>query len=243
MLALTIGFIYVLLTSRNNRKQQSVGDIIVHFDQELDFVTKEDVTTIIQPYLSEEASTLDQISLKKMERALEENDYISSSDVYVNNQMELEVDVRQKRPLYRVINNSGVSYYLDQNRYKIPLNNKFTANVPIATGYVPFTADSLGRGDSKAIVELSTLFEFIEQDDFLQSLIAQVDVRRDGDLELVPRTGKHTILLGDASDLEDKFNRLKVFYKEGISLSGWEEYDLVNIKFKGQVIANKRENG
>ena len=41
-----------------------------------------------------------------------------------------------------------------------------------------------------------------------------------GDIELVPRVGNHTILLGDASRLEVKFRNLRWFYREALNKKG-----------------------
>jgi cell division protein FtsQ len=59
------------------------------------------------------------------------------------------------------------------------------------------------------------------------------------ELELIPRVGNHRVLLGDTIDLQDKFRRLMIFYKEGLSKTGWNNYSVINLKFRNQVVCTK----
>ncbi len=59
-----------------------------------------------------------------------------------------------------------------------------------------------------------------------------------GDVELFPKVGNHVILMGRVSDLEDKFQRLYVFYRMGLNKVGWNKYNVINIKYKNQVVCS-----
>ena len=61
-----------------------------------------------------------------------------------------------------------------------------------------------------------------------------------GDLELIPRIGSHIIVFGDYSDCEIKFRNLMSLYKNGLPAVGWNKYETINLKFKGQVVCTKR---
>ena len=60
------------------------------------------------------------------------------------------------------------------------------------------------------------------------------------DIELIPRVGNHTIVFGDANQIESKFEKLIVFYNKGLSNTGWNEYSVINLKYEGQVVCTKR---
>jgi cell division protein FtsQ len=61
----------------------------------------------------------------------------------------------------------------------------------------------------------------------------------DKDLELIPRVGNHTIILGNVSDLQEKFNKLMIFYKEAMPKVGWNKYKTLNLKYKNQIVCKK----
>lgn len=86
---------------------------------------------------------------------------------------------------------------------------------------------------------LYKLSAFITKDKFLKAQIEQIYVDPNGEFELIPRVGTHTILMGRADNLEDKFERLFVFYRMGLSKTGWSRYNIINIKFKDQVVCSK----
>ena len=70
--------------------------------------------------------------------------------------------------------------------------------------------------------------------------IVQIYVDEKNNVELIPRVGNHNIILGDASDLENKLEKLMIFYKKGLSKTGWNEYSTINLKYKNQIVCTKR---
>jgi cell division protein FtsQ len=89
------------------------------------------------------------------------------------------------------------------------------------------------------MTNLYRLTMYITPDKFLKAQIAQIYVNEQGEFELIPRVGSHVILLGSAEDLDDKFRRLFAFYKFGLNKIGWNKYNVINIKYKNQVVCSK----
>jgi cell division protein FtsQ len=46
-------------------------------------------------------------------------------------------------------------------------------------------------------------------------------------------------MFGDADDMDEKFHKLEIFYNQGLTYKGWQEYDVVDIRYKGQVVGRK----
>ena len=91
--------------------------------------------------------------------------------------------------------------------------------------------------------QLKSLFQlanFVEQNSFWKAQISQIFVNENGDFELTPRVGGHIIIFGSSANLEGKFENLMTFYKKGLSRTGWNEYSIINLKFKNQVVCTKR---
>ena len=81
---------------------------------------------------------------------------------------------------------------------------------------------------------------YIHEDPFWKSQIVQVYVRRNGEFELIPRVGSQIILFGNADRMETKFFKLKTLYREGFSHTGWNQYEIINLKYTSQVICTKK---
>ncbi len=83
----------------------------------------------------------------------------------------------------------------------------------------------------------------VEKDDFWRSEIVQIVVAKGPDgapeIELVPRTGSHTVIFGSPDDAEEKLAKLLTFYRRGLRNIGWEEYRTINVKYKEQVVCTK----
>ena len=74
---------------------------------------------------------------------------------------------------------------------------------------------------------------------FLKAQIEQVYVDKTGEFELFPRVGNHIIVFGNAEDIDKKFERLLIFYRNGLSKTGWNKYNVINIKYENQVVCSK----
>ena len=80
---------------------------------------------------------------------------------------------------------------------------------------------------------------FILADEFWSAHVEQIYVNNYGEIELVPKVGDHKIIFGTSDQMEEKFWKLKTFYKEGLNYTGWENYDTLNLKFENQVVCTK----
>ena len=66
-------------------------------------------------------------------------------------------------------------------------------------------------------------------------------MNKDRELELFPAIGNHKIIFGNAENIAEKFNKLKLFYKEGLNKSdSWTKYSTINLKYKNLVVCTKK---
>ena len=195
--------------------------------------------------------SLGSIDIERIEREIKRQSYVANAQVYMTLDGVVEIDVIQRQPILRIFNEKGESFYLDGLGNLMPLNPAFSARVLVATGFISesfsktvcYLTDSVKKKDSlvyrSVINNLYKLSTFITKDKFLKAQIEQIYVDPNGEFELIPRVGNHTILMGRADDMEDKFERLFVFYRMGLSKTGWSRYNIINIKFKNQVVCSK----
>jgi cell division protein FtsQ len=47
-------------------------------------------------------------------------------------------------------------------------------------------------------------------------------------------------VFGTGDDIEIKFEKLMLFYKEGLSRVGWDKYSTINLKYKNQIVCTKK---
>lgn len=186
-----------------------------------------------------EGTELALLEIERMERVLEEDPFVLDAEIYVDQKNVLHVTIIQREPLVRVLDNNGGNYYLDNNGVKMPASKNFAARVLVATGNVaPYTPEFQKKRKS-TLKDLFYLTQTLLKDDFLASFIQQVHVNNANEFILVPLIGDQKIILGSTRKLDDKLNRLKIFYQQGMPYEGWRKYGTINLKYSGQVVCKR----
>lgn len=99
------------------------------------------------------------------------------------------------------------------------------------------------RESCEDFLKLLTFVGWVEKDDFWRSEIVQIVVAKGPggtpQIELIPRTGRHTVLFGSPDDTEAKFAKLLTFYRNGLRNIGWEKYRTIDVRYDGQVVCTE----
>ena len=127
---------------------------------------------------------------------------------------------------------TGSNYYVDTEGHRIVAVAQYRTPLPLVTGQVDSTLTYL---------DLLPMARYIYGHPFWNAQIEQIYVNERHEVELVPRVGKQTILLGSVEDYETKFDNLMLVYKDVFSKTGWTMYDTVSLKFKNQVVCTRRK--
>lgn len=183
---------------------------------------------------------LNKINIHNLENLLKANPFIEFAKVYADMEGTIRVNVIQREPLLRVLNMANQDFYIDKNGLKIPMSENFTARVLVANGFILENfGGSVDTVKTNIAGQLIKTALFIKNDTLWNDQIEQLYVTEAGIIELVPRVGKHKIILGNADSLETKFNNLLVFYKKAIPQFGWDTYKTINIRYTNQIVCEK----
>jgi cell division protein FtsQ len=174
--------------------------------------------------------TYEDINIYLLEEFVDEHPNITKAELYLTIDGDFCVEVKQRKPLVRVFEEEQ-SYYLDEEITVFPLSDKYSARV-LQVYWSEMT--EVRRGI------LSDILKFIDADDFMKAQITAIEFDENDELTMYPRVGEHKIILGDAQDLIKKFEKLKVFYRQGLEKIGWDRYSHINLKFDDQVVCTKR---
>lgn len=191
--------------------------------------------------------TLAEIEPIIIHEILDQNPYVKIADIQTGIDGNMEVNVTLREAIVRIINANGLSYYLDRDGWIMPVNTGHPSRVFVINGQIK---DGMGGEnmiginvvdlpENSVVRRLYTLSAYIIEDEFLHRLISQVYVDRQGEMELSPMVGSYTIHFGDMEDMEEKFEKLKAYYKEGAGKAGWINYKSIDLRYKNQVICSK----
>jgi cell division protein FtsQ len=191
------------------------------------------------------------INTLEIENRLKELSSVKNVKTYCNYRGKMSIEIEQRKPILRIINYNGESYYIDDKGAMMHLSSKYTAKVLVANGNInePFESrysvnvkkaqeDEFGRG--KILSDLYDLAKFIQNNEFWKAEIEQIYVDENNEIYLIPVVGIHKILIGKIENYKIKLRNLKQFYKTGITKTGWNTYSLINLKYENQIVCTKK---
>ena len=200
----------------------------LHFD----LIDEEMVLAVLQEHsIDPTGMPLEEIDPERIEATLLMHPLVGKVQCYKTGGDMLRINLSSKVPLVRVINNRGQDFYVD-SRGEILTQRSLAVQLPVATGYID---------RQFAAGELLEVVRVIDRSEFWKAQVEQINVTREGQIELVPRVGDHLLILGTAQDVEDKLKRLENFYHKGLDNVGWNKYRSISVAYENQVVCKKRK--
>lgn len=175
-------------------------------------------------------SPLHQVNTSAVERYLAGLNNFESVNCMVTSRGMLVVDVTPLVPVMRVFFGDN-SYYINKDGKYIESNAEFFSDVPVVSGR--FTRKFRPK-------DVLPFVNFISKDNFMREITSMVVADGPYDLLVVPRIRGHVVNFGDTTRLDEKRRALALFYHEVMPYKGWEEYDTITVKYRGQIVATRR---
>ncbi len=258
---------YLVWSSRLGNEKRSVVTaelLYVHISDssEVDIIRAPMVEAWIkQAGLDPTGKQIDIIDSRAITEAIRAKDFVRDAKTYVDLTGKITVEIAQRIPVMRFINEAGYDFYITRDGYVVPVSGRSAQYVPVITGsFTPpfgtgfsgelesFIAESEKKSD-KNYIFLSKLINFvnyISDDDFWNSQIVQINVTApparssrlayEPEIELIPRVGDHVVILGALDSYRAKLDKLMTFYRYAMGREGWNSWNYVDLKYDGQVV-------
>ena len=236
LLLLVAGYLVFAIVRFSQRTEDRVCeavDIQITDSLEGGFVTTDYIHNILaKNKIFVEGQKLSNIDIQGLDSILQHDPYIDSARCFCTAASHLCIQIIPQRPILHVIQENGDNYYLDGSGAIMPVDN-MNIDLCVATGNI--TKDYARK-------HLMELAKFIYEDDFWDKQIEQIHVTNNHEVELFPRVGEHTIVLGTTENFRKKLENLMIFYKNGLSKTGWNKYSIINLSYNGQIVCTKKNN-
>lgn len=172
----------------------------------------------------------DSINTLAIEQKIMSMDKIESAKCVVLNDGSLRIYVTPLMPVARVFDTKGGDYYINRAGKSMASSHRYRIDVPVIVGdFNPNRQPSV----------CFPLIDFLREHPDLADLYSTIEIKKNRDIILIPSVKGHVVNLGDCSDLENKFDRLGVFYRKVLPHKGWSYYDTLSVKWRGQVVAHQ----
>lgn len=207
-------------------------DIVVEGDAMMDSVIRHGVLQELQHYPKRiVGAQMSSVNTSDVERYLSEPGNLERVNCMMSSGGRLKIDIVPLIPVMRVFDGDR-SYYVNKDGRKIDSRAEFYADVPVVKGR--FTKKFRPE-------EVIPLVRFVNRDETMRELTGMIVARDRNNLMVVPRLLGHVVNFGDTSDLSSKARSLELFYRKVMPYKGWEEYDTISVKYRGQIVATRRD--
>ncbi len=173
---------------------------------------------------------LTRLNTRRIEDYINSLNNFESVDCMITSDGRLKVSIMPLIPVMRVFFKDK-SYYINKSGKQMDSKAEFYSDVPVVQG--DFNSEFTPR-------HVLPLVRFIVKDEELKNIVSMIVARNAGNLMIVPKVKGHIVNFGDTSRLAEKWRALRTFYHKVMPYKGWEEYDTISVKFKGQVVATRR---
>lgn len=238
-------FVMVLARTRSERKGLSCRELSVEIadSSRMQFVSAADVRAYLKDSVVFIGRQLDSIDLAGIERLLDHKSAVRKSEAWLSDNGTLHIRITQREPAVR-FQRGGTGFYADSEGFLFPLS-RYSSRLTIVDGAIPLRFGEGFKGEPESPEErawlrsMLDLAAYIEGSRLWSENIAQITVEPDGNLILIPRTGRERFLFGPPQQIAEKFGKMRDYY-EYIAPSREEGYyRTVNVKYKGQIVCRK----
>ena len=180
------------------------------------------------------------VNIRKLEGQLNKIPAVKKAEVYLGLDGALKLKVEERTPILFVQNTKGQQFYLDSHAVVIP-NTPSTpfCDVLVANGNIPVIMEGGKIASGEIIRNVMLVAKFIAVDSVWNAQFQQLYVDNYNDVILIPRIGRHSIVVGNGANLSKKFENLRLFYDQGLKSTGWDQYKSVDISNLNQVVGQR----
>ena len=234
MLAVSIGLV------EKNYRSRTCTAINVNISNQYQnyFINESDVIDLLTDGGDRQivGAAFEDLDLKQLESSLLDTKFVHNAEVFKNLEGTLTINIDQSRPIARLMSKKLNDRYISSDGKVLPLSKRYTARVVLIDGTFADNASLYDLTEKAMDRQLMDLLYFIDSDPFWKAQIAQLNIDKKGNIKMHTQVSKQVVEFGKPENIENKFNRLKIFYKDILPAKGWNSYKRVSVKFNDQIV-------
>ena len=225
LLVLISGLFYSTI-SINNLRDISKTDIYIDNSNNL-FITKDSIKSAVIEIITTKNIHKSSVHLKALEFELNKIELVRKSNVFIDVNGTIVIDIEQRKPIARFIDNKS---YLDEDGLVMPKSKFYSARVPVIKGY------------ANTQVQLDLIYKlsnYIKDDKFLSQSATEILIDSNSNFSIKLRDYRFKILIGQLNNLDLKIKNFKAFYINASANQILNKYSVINLQFDNQVVCVK----
>ncbi len=186
------------------------------------FVDEKEIKSLVQK--ENPSGKIGDLEIPELEKKLNKNPYIDSANVYLNLNGNLNLDIKQRVPVFR-INYQGKDFYVDDKGMEFPISRNFSYPCMLVTGNVK----------PSEYEKLAELVKYIDKDDFSKKYFIGISKEK-GSYNLLTSEGNYKVEIGDLDNIEFKTKGFKTFVEKHLVFTDPQKYSKISVKYNNQIV-------
>lgn len=250
ILVLLIAIVFTFHIVRRNSTMRGIESSVENV-RGCTLLTPSDVDSLLlQSSPSLLKTDIKDIEKKALRKHLESHPYVLKASVGLTTGGKLQVKVTPRVPVLRMfyqdnefyISREGTIMPLCRNHYCHVMVGNSLKDEPTQNRLTTLHLDDTNNYERpQTLIKLWTLASFLYDNPQYGELFDQATLDSNGDLQLSPKLGDFTVIVGDETQLEQKFENFDAFLKQGVSQVGWDTYSTINLKYRNQVVGSRKK--
>lgn len=186
------------------------------------FIDEKDIREIVKK--ENPSGKVGDLNIPALEKKINALPAVDSANVYLNLNGKLNLDIKQRVPVFR-LNKNGRDFYVDEKGVEFPISKTYSHPCMLVTGDVQ-------KDEYKKLAEL---VEKIDKDDFSKKYFIGIS-KDNGDYNLLTSEGNYKVEIGDLDNIEFKVKGFKTFVEKYLVFQDPEKYNMVSVKYQNQIV-------
>ncbi|WP_434980394.1 cell division protein FtsQ/DivIB [Daejeonia sp. YH14] len=164
------------------------------------------------------------LNIPDLEKKLNAIPAVDSANVYLNLNGKLNIDIRQRVPMFR-LNYKGKDFYVDEKGTEFPVSRNYSYPCMLVTGNIqPDEYPALNR-----------LVNKINSDSFCRKYFIGISKEKNG-YQLLTDDGNYKVEIGDLDNIDFKVKGFKTFVEKYLVYQNPEKYSKISVKYNNQIV-------
>lgn len=186
------------------------------------FIDEKDVKEIVKK--ENPSGKVGDLNIPALEKKINALPAVDSANVYLNLNGKLNLDIKQRVPVFR-LNKNGKDFYVDRKGIEFPISKTYSHPCMLVTGDVK----------PSEYEKLAELVEKIDKDDFSKKYFIGISKDKD-DYNLLTSEGNYKVEIGDLDNIEFKVKGFKEFVEKYLVFQDPQKYSMVSVKYQNQIV-------
>ncbi|WP_209388695.1 cell division protein FtsQ/DivIB [Chryseobacterium sp. RR2-3-20] len=187
------------------------------------FIDEKDIREIVNK--ENPSRKVGDLNIPELEKKINALPAVDSANVYLNLNGKLNLDIKQRVPVFR-LNKNGKDFYVDEKGVEFPISKTYSHPCMLVTGNV-------GKEEYKKLAEL---VEKIDKDEFSKKYFIGISRDNNDDYNLLTSEGNYKVEIGDLDNIDFKVKGFKTFVEKYLVYQDPQKYKMISVKYQNQIV-------